>query len=92
VSTDTLVQRNVDDDFRGRVFVFYDMLYNGTFVLAAAFAAATLPLDGRSYLVLAIVSGAYVAAGAWYALRSPEPLDRVSRRLPADKPTTPVAR
>lgn len=92
VSTDTLVQRNVDDDFRGRVFVFYDMLYNGTFVLAAAFAAAALPMDGRSYVVLGVVSGAYLAAGAWYALRSPEPRDRAVRRLPADESTSPVAR
>jgi hypothetical protein len=92
VSTDTLVQRHVDDDFRGRVFVFYDMLYNGTFVLAAAFAAATLPMDGKSYLVLAVVSGAYLAAGAWYALTGPrEPRGRAARPLPADQPTTPVA-
>lgn len=91
VSTDTLVQRNVDDDFRGRVFVFYDMLYNGSFVLAAAFAAATLPLDGRSYVVLAAVCCAYISVGAWYTVRNPEPQDRVAR-LPADRPTTPVAR
>jgi hypothetical protein len=92
VSTDTLVQRNVHDDFRGRVFVFYDMLYNGTFVLAAAFAAATLPMDGKSYLVLGVVSGAYLAAGAWYALRLPrEQPDRAAPRLPADEPTTHAA-
>jgi MFS family permease len=93
VSTDTLVQRNVDDDFRGRVFVFYDMLYNGTFVLAAAFAAATLPVNGKSYLVLGIVSGAYLLTGVVYALRSPresgpEPL----APIPADEPTTPAVR
>ena len=92
VSTDTLVQRNVDDDFRGRVFVFYDMLYNGSFVLAAAFAAAALPMDGHSLLVLCVVSGAYLLAGLWYALRRPrEPRDRPAPRLPADEPTTPVA-
>ncbi len=93
VSTDTLVQRNVDDGYRGRVFVFYDMLYNGTFVVAAAFAAATLPVNGKSYLVLGIVSGAYLLAGIVYALRSPresgpEPL----APIPADEPTTPAVR
>ncbi|HEX4791706.1 MAG TPA: MFS transporter [Actinospica sp.] len=92
VSTDTLVQRNVHDDFRGRVFVFYDMLYNGTFVLAAAFAAATLPMDGKSYLVIGVVSGAYLTAGAWYALRSPrEPVAPAVPQLPADEPTTHAA-
>lgn len=92
VSTDTLVQRTVDDDFRGRVFVFYDMLYNGSFVLAAAFAAATLPVDGKSYLVLIIVSGAYLLASGWYTLRKPtEQQGRPPHQIPADEPTTPVA-
>jgi MFS family permease len=93
VSTDTLVQRTVDDDFRGRVFVFYDMLYNGTFVLAAAFAAATLPMDGKSYLVLGIVSGAYLLTGFWYSLRIPrEPGPEQRSRIPAGEPTTPAVR
>jgi len=93
VSTDTLVQRNVDDAFRGRVFVFYDMLYNGSFVLAAAFAAAMLPVDGKSLTVLGVVSGAYLLAGAWYALRSPrEPDPRPLPPTPAAEPTTRAAR
>ena len=95
VSTDTLVQRNVDDEFRGRVFVFYDMLYNGSFVLAAAFAAATLPMNGKSLAVLATVSGGYLLAGAWYALRTrrePGPAGQVALPTPADQPTTPAAR
>jgi MFS family permease len=89
ISTDTLVQRNVDDDFRGRVFVFYDMLYNGAFVVAAAFAAAALPLDGKSFVVLGVVSGAYLLAGLWYALRRPsEPTAAPALPIPADQPTT----
>ena len=94
VSTDTLVQRAVDDGFRGRVFVFYDMLYNGSFVLAAAFAAATLPVDGRSYLVLGVASGAYLLAGAWYALTTPRRPGSAPAAppLPAGETTTPAAR
>jgi MFS family permease len=89
ISTDTLVQRNVDDDFRGRVFVFYDMLYNGAFVLAAAFAAAALPLNGKSFLVLAVVCGSYLLAGLWYAVRRPDrPVNGRPRPIPADEPTT----
>ena len=92
VSTDTLVQRNVDDDFRGRVFVFYDMLYNGSFVVAAAFSAATLPLNGKSFAVLAIVSGAYLLTAAWYLLRSPrEPDPAPDRPIPAGETTTRAA-
>lgn len=93
VSTDTLVQRTVDDDYRGRVFVFYDMLYNGSFVVAAAFAAATLPIEGESHLVLGIVCGAYILAGAWYALTSPkEPPAARPEQIPADQPTTRAVR
>ncbi|MBR7834344.1 MFS transporter [Actinospica durhamensis] len=91
ISTDTLVQRTVDDAFRGRVFVFYDMLYNGAFVVAAAFSAAALPLDGKSFVVLGVVSGAYLLAGLWYALRRPqEPLSPRPEPIPADEPTTPA--
>ncbi|HWG28369.1 MFS transporter [Actinospica sp.] len=93
VSTDTLVQRNVDDDFRGRVFVFYDMLYNGSFVVAAAFAAATLPMNGKSYAVLGIVSGAYLLTGFWYTLKIPqEPGPEPLPPIPAGEPTTPAVR
>jgi MFS family permease len=95
ISTDTLVQRAVDDEFRGRVFVFYDMLYNGAFILAAGFAALSLPLSGVSYPVVAIVASCYGAMGVWYWTRS------IKRRLDeqalgsdaqAAPPTTPAAR
>lgn len=70
ICTDTLAQRAVDDEFRGRVFVFYDMVYNGAFVLAAAFAAATLPTTGKSYVVLVTVAACYALVGLWYAPKS----------------------
>ena len=40
ICVDTLVQEQVEDDFRGRVFSFYDTLFNVTFVAAAVFAAS----------------------------------------------------
>lgn len=70
ICTDTLTQRSVDDEYRGRVFVFYDIVYNGAFVLAAAFAAATLPTTGKSYLVLFIVAACYALVGVWYGWKS----------------------
>ncbi len=70
ISTDTLTQRSVDDEFRGRAFVFYDIVYNGAFVLAAAFAAATLPTTGKSYLVLFIVAACYALVGLWYGWKT----------------------
>jgi MFS family permease len=94
ICTDTLVQRSIDDEFRGRVFVFYDMLFNGAFVLAAAFAAATLPVSGASYLVLGVVAGGYAMAGLWYLLssrRRNRPLGP-NHSTPAAQTTTPTAR
>ncbi|MQA93099.1 MAG: MFS transporter [Streptosporangiales bacterium] len=52
ICVDTIVQRNVDDAFRGRVFSVYDMLFNAGFVAAAAVGAAVLPPGGRSVPVL----------------------------------------
>ena len=52
-------RRSVDDAYRGRVFSFYDVLFNVAFVAAAAFAAAVLPADGNSRIVFAVVAGGY---------------------------------
>src|SRR3954468_647405 len=38
ICIDTIVQEEIDDEFRGRVFSFYDTLFNLTFVLAAVAA------------------------------------------------------
>lgn len=70
ICTDTLVQRSIDDAFRGRVFVYYDMLFNGAFVLAAAFSAASLPFSGRSPRVVGGIALLYAGLGAWYLLRT----------------------
>nr|WP_202889574.1 MFS transporter [Actinopolymorpha rutila] len=67
ICVDTLVQETVADVYRGRVFSLYDVLFNVVVVLAAAFAALTLPPTGRSYAVLAVTAVAYVAAAVGYA-------------------------
>jgi MFS family permease len=72
ICVDTLVQAGVDDAFRGRVFSLYDVIFNVAFVAAAAVAAAVLPTDGRSYLVLGAIASGYVATAVIYG--------RVSRR------------
>lgn len=81
ITVDTIVQEDVLDYFRGRAFSFYDMLYNGTFVAAAALAAVTLPPDGKSYTMLGVVAGGYAATaiGYFWATRrqapQPQPLE-----------------
>ncbi|MFJ9557911.1 MFS transporter [Nocardiopsis sp. NPDC101807] len=69
VTVDTLVQRHVDDAFRGRVFSVYDVLFNATFVLGAALAAALVPPSGISVPVVAGMVAAYTAAAAAWAVR-----------------------
>ncbi|MDH2425543.1 MFS transporter [Sphaerisporangium sp. TRM90804] len=68
ICADTIVQRDVEDAYLGRVFSIYDMLFNGMFVLAAVVAAFLLPADGKSYTVLVIASLGYVAAAVVYRL------------------------
>ena len=60
ISVDTIVQRDVDDAYRGRVFVLYDAVYNAAFVAAAALAVLVVPDDGYSRWL-------YGGIAAWYA-------------------------
>jgi len=66
IAVDTIVQRDTDDDYRGRAFSLYDMLYNAAFVGAAALAAAALPDTGWSRAVFAGVAGAYAVTAVAY--------------------------
>ncbi|OEU96084.1 MFS transporter [Streptomyces oceani] len=61
ITTDTVVQSSVDDDYRGRVFALYDMLFNIAFVGAAGVAALMLPADGRSSALVLTVAAIYAA-------------------------------
>ncbi|MEV4425626.1 MFS transporter [Streptomyces sp. R-07] len=61
IATDTVVQTAVDDVYRGRVFSLYDVLFNVAFVGAAGVAALMLPPDGRSPLLVVLVSVIYAA-------------------------------
>jgi MFS family permease len=70
VCVDSLVQATVDDDFRGRVFAFYDTLFNVSFVAAALVAAAVLPESGRSPLAVVLMSIGYAAIAVAYASRT----------------------
>ena len=68
ICVDTLLQESVADDFRGRVFSFYDTLFNISFVSAAAVSAVLLPADGKSYVVIAIVAGGYALTAVVYGV------------------------
>ncbi|MGH8868715.1 MAG: MFS transporter [Actinomycetes bacterium] len=67
ICVDTIVQQSIDDAYRGRVFSFYDVLFNVSFVSAAAFAALALPESGKSYPVLGVVAVGYAGVALAYA-------------------------
>ncbi|RCV55442.1 MFS transporter [Marinitenerispora sediminis] len=81
VSVDTLVQRHVDDAYRGRVFSCYDMLFNAAFVAAAGVAALVVPPSGVSAAaVLGMAAGYAALSAAW--------LPRARRALRPAAPAT----
>ena len=69
ICVDTIVQAYIDDEFRGRVFAFYDVVFNATFVAAAAVAAMVLPASGKSYVVVFCIAVGYLAT-AWIFRRA----------------------
>lgn len=48
VTNDALVQSQISDEYRGRVFAFYDVAVNAVIVLGAVVAALILPKSGKS--------------------------------------------
>ena len=69
----TILQEEVDDHYRGRVFSFYDMTFNVTFVAGAGLSAVFMPVNGRSAVILGVVAVGYAgtAAAYWVASRLP---------------------
>jgi MFS family permease len=68
----TILQEQVEDAYRGRVFAFYDMTFNVTFVGGAALSAAFMPDNGRSPVIIALVAAGYLVAAAAYWLAGRE--------------------
>ncbi len=66
ISTTTILQWEMEDEYRGRVFSVNDMLYNVTFVLGALLSALFMPETGRSAPMVIIVAVGYVAAAVLY--------------------------
>jgi hypothetical protein len=66
ICVDAILQATSADAFRGRVFSFYDAVYNGAFVAAAALAAVVLPPDGYSPPALVAISALYALAALAY--------------------------
>jgi sugar phosphate permease len=75
ISATTIIQEDVEDTYRGRVFSFYDMMGNVTYVAGAALFAAFMPANGKSPAIVAIaaVGFALVAAAYWLSAGGSSP-------------------
>jgi MFS family permease len=83
----TTLQEQVEDAYRGRVFAFYDVTFNITFVCGAALGAAFMPANGRSPALIALVAAGYLVAAAAYWLVGRESSGGGSLPGPPDIPT-----
>jgi MFS family permease len=73
IAADTMVQRSIDDRYRGRAFAVYDIGYNGVFVLAALIPTVLIPFLGE--IGILILTGVlYLGGAAMFGRRA--------RRLP----------
>ncbi|MCW2658297.1 MAG: putative rane protein, partial [Jatrophihabitans sp.] len=78
ISVDTLVQQQVADEFRGRVFSLYDTLFNVTLVVAAVLTATVLPENGYSPTSVVLITLGYAVTAIGYLhltsrVQPPEP-------------------
>lgn len=90
ISVDTTVQEEIDDSFRGRVFSVYDMLFNVTYVAAAAVTATAVPKSGRSFVAMLLLAVGYlIAAAVFWAVSSRRPASPGTSRRADAVPTSP---
>lgn len=66
ICVDTILQRTIEDEYRGRVFSLYDTLLNVTTVVAAIAVAVFLPTDGYAPWVVVVLGVGYVVTGLAY--------------------------
>jgi len=62
VTNDALVQSQIADEYRGRVFAFYDVAVNAVIVLGAIVAALVLPKSGKSAVLPLLTTGVFAMA------------------------------
>lgn len=81
IAIDTIVQRDTEDEVRGRTFALYDMAYNVAFMTAGIVGAIVLPNTGYSAPVMAALAVCYLILAFAYS-RAP----RDARPLPGSGP------
>jgi MFS family permease len=71
----TVLQEEVQDTYRGRLFAFYDVTFNVSLAIGALVSAVFMPLNGKSPAIVGAVAVGYAvaAAGYWLLSRQPSP-------------------
>ena len=69
----TILQEEADDAYRGRLFAFYDVMFNVTYVAGADLSAVFMPHSGKSPPIIALVAVGYAVAAAGYWIISRQP-------------------
>jgi MFS family permease len=64
----TILQEELGDEYRGRAFSLYDMMFNTAYVAGPLIVAAFMPKSGNSVALIAVVAAGYAVVGAWYWL------------------------
>ncbi len=70
IVTDTALQVEIADDYRGRVFSVNDTAFNLLFVAGLVIGALILPDDGHAPSAVVVVSAGYGVIAAWFAVFS----------------------
>lgn len=88
VCVDTVTQAHTDDDFRGRVFVIYDMVFNSALVAGAVLGAFLAPEQGLSLPIYLGMAAVFALVAIWFTLASrplgAEVFDQGTRTSPAE--------
>jgi hypothetical protein len=84
ICVDAIVQDAVDDAFRGRVFSFYDVVFNVAFVAAAGAAVLVLPENGYSRPVFVGLALIYAATAVGYGFAHRAERRRAAQRRPGE--------
>jgi MFS family permease len=66
----TVLQEEVDDAYRGRLFAFYDVMFNVSLAAGALLSTPFMPLNGKSAAIVGVVAAGYAVAAAGYWLLS----------------------
>jgi MFS family permease len=83
----TILQEEVDDAYRGRLFSFYDVMSNIPLAVGALLSALFMPLNGKSPAIVGVVAAGYAFFALVYWLYSRQPAGGAPDAPPAESPS-----